>query len=130
MSKGDNSPGLSKLAGLIGKAIDDRKDTSLVLDFGVINEDYSLTTHTFPVPIKKDFYMVCRHLRAVPDEDRWYTEGAGSHSHEGSEGASAGLHTHKFQPHEVLDKGDRVLVAWVQNDPVVVDVVVHANEVF
>ncbi len=130
MSKGDNTPGLSKLAGLFDALIQARKDNSLILDFGVINGDYSLTTNTFPIAIKKDDYLVCRHLRAVPDKDQWDTKGAGTHSHPGSEGSSAGWHTHKFQPHEVLDKGDRVLVAWVGNDAVVIDVIVHANTVF
>ena len=130
MSKGDNTPGLSKLAGLFDALIQARKDNSLILDFGVINGDYSLTTNTFPIAIKKDDYLVCRHLRAVPDKDQWDTKGAGTHSHPGSEGSNAGWHTHKFQPHEVLDKGDRVLVAWVGNDAVVIDVIVHANTVF
>lgn len=130
MSKGDNSPGLSKLAGVFDKLAERHEDHSLVLDFGTISGDYSLITTNFPIPIPKKDYLVCRHLRAVPEKDMWETKGAGTHSHPGSEGGNAGWHTHKFQPHEVLDKGDRVLVAWVQNDPVVIDVIVHANEVF
>ena len=130
MSKGDNSPGLSKLAGVFDALAARHEDHSLVLDFGTIGGDYSLTTTNFPIPIPKKDYIVCRHLRAVPEKDRWSTAYAGSHTHPGGEGGNAGSHAHKFQPHEVLKKGDRVLVAWVQNDPVVVDVIVHADEVF
>lgn len=130
MSRGDNTPGMSKLAGVIDSMIDKRKDKSLILDYGVIQGDLSLVTNTFPVAIPKADYMCCRHLKAIPEKDRWTTECAGSHTHPGGDGGSAGSHAHKFQPHWVLKKGDRVLVAWVQNDPVVIDVIVHANEVF
>lgn len=130
MSQGDNSPGISKLAGVFDSIAAKHEDHTLILDYGVINDDLSLTTNTFPIAIKKKDYMCCRHLRAVPEKDRWSTAYAGSHTHPGSEGSSAGSHAHKFQPHEVLKKGDRVLVAWVQNDPVVIDVLVHADEVF
>ena len=130
MSQGDNSPGISKLAGVINDMARKNRDTSLVLDFGVINGDLSLTTNTFPIPIKKKDYLCCRHLRAVPEKDQWTTKEAGDHTHPGSAGSIAGDHRHKFQPHEVLKIGDRVLVAWVQNDPVVIDVLVHADEVF
>ena len=130
MSKGDNTPGMSKFAGVIDNMIQKRKDTSLLLDYGVIQDDLSLITNTFPIPIPKKDYMCCRHLQAIPEKDRWTTEYAGTHTHPGGEGGSAGSHAHKFQPHWVLKKGDRVLVAWVQNDPVVIDVIVHANEVF
>ena len=130
MSQGDNTPGMSKFAGVIDSMIEKRKDKALLLDFGVIQGDLSLMTNTFPLPIPKKDYLCCRHLRAVPEKDQWATKEAGYHAHPGCEGSPAGAHTHKFQPHEVLKKGDRVLVAWVQNDPVVIDVLVHADEVF
>lgn len=130
MSKGDNSPGISKLAGLIGNMIDAKKDKNLILDYGIIQDDYTIITHDYPLPIKPKDYMICRHLRPVPDEDQWETKGAGSHTHAENDCTSAGFHTHKFQPHEVLDKGDHVLVAWVQNDPIVIDVIIHGNELF
>lgn len=119
MSRGDNTPGMSKFVGAIDEMIGRRKDTSLIIDYGVIQDDYSLLTNTFPIPVPKADYMCCRHLKEVPSGDRWSTSSGGSPSH-----------SHKFQPHWKLDKGDRVLVAWVQNDPVVIDVLVHGDEVF
>ncbi len=130
MSRGDNTPGMSKFAGVIDSMINKRKDESLILDYGVIQGDLSLVTNTFPVAIPKSDYMCCRHLQAIPEDKRWTTESAGSHTHPGGYGSKAGSHRHKFQPHWVLEKGDRVLVAWVQNDPVVIDVLVHASDVF
>ena len=69
MSQGDNSPGISRLAGVVEKLSNLNKDTSLVLDFGVINDDGSLTTNTFPVAIPKGEYLICR-CAALPNSDR------------------------------------------------------------
>jgi hypothetical protein len=69
----------------------------LLLDFGTINENFSLTTNTFPVAIPKGNYTICRLLLAeVPDSLKRLTP------------------------------GDRVLVAWVQNEAVVVDVILSS----
>lgn len=68
--------------------------STLMLDFGSIQPDYSLLTNTYPIPIPKRDYMVCRQL----------TLGSVN-----------------------LLPGDRVLVAWVQNDAIVVDLVLPAT---
>ena len=39
MSKGDNSPGMSHLAGIMVGLARDESNTSLVLDFGIIQAD-------------------------------------------------------------------------------------------
>ena len=60
----EGNPGVNALA----KALQEqmrrnlRANSALVLDFGVIQSDYSLLTNTFPIPIPKGDYMVCRHL--------------------------------------------------------------------
>ena len=118
MSRGDNTPGMSKFVGAIDAMIGKRKDNSLILDYGVIQGDLSLITNTFPVAIPKADYMCCRHLK--PRNPNTGSRSVGEH----------GSHSHSFEQREPLKKGDRVLVAWVQNDPVVIDVLVHANEVF
>lgn len=123
--------------------------SDLVLDFGVIQDDYSLLTNTFPVPIPKSDYMVCRHLTiGVVGGLLTNTVGAGrpgdgthSHGSSGSHGGhitGSGDHSHQNEgPHmhsvlipasmRQLQPGDRVLVAWVQNDAVVVDLVLPAS---
>ena len=121
MSSGDNSPGLSKLAGVINGLILRHKDTALLLDFGTIQDDLSLLTNTFPYPIKAKDYLVCRHLRKIPDDEIPSTMDASVGDH--------GTHSHRYQPHEILRPNDRVLVAWVQNDAVVIDVIMEAEDV-
>lgn len=83
MSKGDNSPGLSKLAGVLRGMAAGQVPTDLVLDFGEIQKDGSLITNTVPIAIPKGDYIICKHAS--------------------------------------ISKGDRVLVAWVQNDAVIID---------
>ena len=117
MSKGDNSPGISKLAGVFKDMIEKGKDTSQILDFGVIQPDKSLLTNTYPVPIPKSDYIVCRHLKA-----RTATTSSKSIGDHGS-------HTHTVKTQEGLAVGDRVLVAWVLDDAVVLDVITDAANV-
>lgn len=109
MSKGDNSPGLSKLAGVMKALAENNADTSLVLDFGGIQSDGSLVTNTCPVPIPLADYSVCRRLIGC----------AGHAPTEYCPGCN-GL--------PKLKRGDRVLVGWVQNDAVVIDVIIPAAE--
>ena len=59
MSRGDNSPGISKLAGVFQGMVKKGQNTSLVLDFGEIQSDKSLLTNTYPIPIPKSDYVVC-----------------------------------------------------------------------
>ena len=87
MSQGNNSPGISKLAGIMRQMVNNGRDTSLVLDFGVINGDYSLTTNTFPVAIPMGDYLVCRHLKD------WTTQEVEDHKHH------IQPHKHHIAPH-------------------------------
>lgn len=93
-----------------------------VLDFGVINSDYSLTTNSFPCPIPKGSYNVCRSLLYNPSVPLTETYNDGSHSH--PDASPPGTHTHKVKlPKKMywLRPGNKVLVAWVQNEAVVID---------
>jgi len=121
MSKGDNSPGLSRLAGVMRDLANKDRDTALVLDFGTIQGDGSLLTNTYPLPIPKSDYIVCRHLKSWEITKSTNSRSVGDH----------GEHSHSFtiERRERLKKGDRVLVAWVQNDAVVVDVILPAESV-
>lgn len=60
MSKGDNSPGAVRLARAFRRVAEHGKNNSLLLDFGEIQKDGSLITNTFPIPIPKADYLVCR----------------------------------------------------------------------
>lgn len=91
MSKGNNSPGLSRFAALMQAIAKGQVPTELFLDFGEIQSNGSLLTNTVTVEIPKGDYLVLR-------------------------GAS-------------VSKGDHVLVAWVQNDAVVLGKTQRASSV-
>ena len=129
----DSKRGVSKLGDVLSRrmrAINGM--TPLSLDFGVIQDDYSLKTNTFAKPIPKSDYSVCRQLTLGPTGD-WLTETHvkinGEHRHSGcsvGSGHSDGAHDHDIKIPEKMRSikpGDRVLVAWVQNEAVVVDIV-------
>ena len=115
----DGHPGTSKLATVLSQRMKRENESPLVLDFGEIQGNGSLVTNTFPVSIPKGEYSVCRHvggLSFVIDKG----------SHEGhinqTDKYHTGSHTHTVEP-PVIKLGDRVLVAWVQNEAVVIDVI-------
>ena len=75
MSKGGNSTGLSKLAALFKETAKGEIPTNPPLELGTINDDYSLTTDSFPIAIPVGDYLVSRHLK------QWTTEEAEDHKH-------------------------------------------------
>lgn len=151
MSQAEGNPGVNKLARVMKGRIDREREaySSLVLDFGEIQGDYSLKTNTFPKTIPKGDYMVCRQLTLGPtDAHLTYTiepgnpdDGTHSHGSSGTHGGHTGgdgSHTHTNEGPHVHDvlipekmrkllPGDRVLVAWVQNDAVVIDLILPAS---
>ena len=112
MATSDGNPGISRLA----KAISDRSKTlvddadEMVLDFGEIESDWSLITNTFPKKIPKGSYFILHSISGVS----FQTQASEGHQH------SAAL--------PKLKKGDHVLVAWVTDTPVVLDVIVSSSE--
>ena len=121
MSKGDNSPGMSKLAGVIGDMIKRGQAGSPVLDFGVIQSDKSLLTNSYPIAIPRNDYLVCRHLKGRTVKATTSSRSVGDH----------GSHSHSVEidTRQALKVGDRVLVAWVMNDAVVIDIILEASSV-
>lgn len=120
------------------------------LDFGKINDDYSLTTNSFRQPIPKEEYSVCRQLLYNPDvplsEDVAGTPKQlpketkieipdGMHIHACGNpfcpwDEPTGAHWHWVElPKKMrrLQPGDKVLVAWIQNEACVIDIVYSAK---
>lgn len=56
------NPGASKLGKVLAQRMSKQSESPLVLDYGSIEADYSLKTNTFPLPIPKSDYTVCRHV--------------------------------------------------------------------
>jgi hypothetical protein len=164
-----NQNGINNLGIVLRNEMSKICDKPLVLDFGVIQEDYSLKTNTFPVSIPVTDYVVCRSVSwnpAKPMTMTWWADEApyvagwenedwsekgwrgrtGEDSHNppeeaiphghGSKGESAvncGKHYHDvYVPDKMrrLKPDDRVLVAWVGVDAVVIDIIINAGEVF
>ena len=128
MSKQGN-PGANQLANTLAGMVDMRTDSPLVLDFGVIQSDMSLKTNTFGVPIPYGDYSICRSVTydsGVPLTQS-YNDGAHGHPDAGYGGA----HTHNIRLPEKMYRikpGDRVLVAWVDEEAVVVDIVFNSKK--
>lgn len=93
MSRGDNSPGLSKLAGLMKGLAKDQIPVSKLIELGTIQSNKSLKTDSFGVAIPKSDYLALSHL-----ED------------------------------EHLKSGDRVLVAWADNDAIILGKIIPASD--
>lgn len=110
------SPGINKLAGILAAQMKKEAWTPLNLDFGLIGQDLSLQTDTFPNSIQKKDYMVCRGL-AIGKNNACFAKIEQPHEHEVPVPESM----------RSLKPGDRVLVAWVQSEPVVVDIIVEAS---
>lgn len=106
----DNHVGANKLAQTLQKRMSEMQPKNLILDFGSIESDYGLVTNTFPVKIPSGEYTVCRHVsgdKVFGGIHEGHSSGDGSHEH--------------FLPG--LQPGNRVLVAWVHNEAVVIDVI-------
>lgn len=164
-----NQNGINNLGIVLKNEMNKICDKPLVLDFGVIQEDYSLKTNTFPVAIPVTDYVICRSVSWNPakpmtmtwwageapyvdgweNEDwsdkGWHGKAGGdlhnppeelkSHGHgpKGESEINCGKHYHDvYVPDKMrwLKPNDRVLVAWVGVDAVVIDIIINAKEVF
>lgn len=114
------NPGASRLGKVLAERMTRQNESPLVLDYGSIEGDYSLKTNTFPVPIPKTDYTVCRHVGGLV----LGTDG-GEH---GGHNSGNGAHEHSV-PVPAIKPGDRVLVAWIQNEVTVIDVIVPASSI-
>ena len=103
------------------------------VDFGIINSDYSITLNSFPKPVPKDEYSVCRHLLydpEVPLTTTYSNDDREDGEHDHPDASPPGGHTHlvKLPPKmRWLQPGDKVLVAVVQNEFIVIDIVYDAK---
>lgn len=118
----DENAGTNKLANVLAERMKRESESPLSLDFGEIQANGSLTTNTFPVPIPKGQYSVCRHVGGLS----FITDKGGHAGHENQTTThNTGSHTHTIEP-PVIKAGDRVLVAWVQSEAVVIDIIVSS----
>ena len=122
------SQGANELTNTLKGMMKSMMTTPPVLDFGIIHSDYSLTTNSFPQTIPKNQYSVCRQLLYNPAVPLTETYVDGSHGH--PDASPPGEHSHQVRlPRKMrwLRPGDKVLVAWVHNEAVVIDIVYNAE---
>lgn len=91
-------------------------DANMAIDFGAIQADGSLITNSLPVSIPSGSYLICGNLISARCDGG--TSTVQGHSH----GVSVNT------PQRIR-RGARVLVVWVGNDPIVIDVIHTASEV-
>lgn len=117
------------------------------LELGIINSNLSLTVDSISNPIPQADYMVALHLthetyysyNELYDTDRNATRkphhhAGGAHGgHDGGNGSHThddGLHDHRAPSvFRRLEPGDRVIVAWIGYEPVIVDIVVAGTTI-
>lgn len=85
MSKMEKN-GMEKLAKVLDSRMVEHSGGGFSFDFGVIKKDYSLVSNTFPLPIPKKDYSVCRLLANLSTNvsggtHGGHNSGTGSHSH-------------------------------------------------
>jgi len=138
--------GINRIARAIDKRISSLIASPDALELGTIQDDMSLLIDRFPDPFPAGEYLICRTLTQT-EPFTTTVEGQGQHGHGPSGGhaqySGDGVHSHPSTEgghvHDVvtpsklapLAPGDRVLVAWVNNnsdgaEPVVIDVVVDS----
>lgn len=118
----EENAGTNRLANVLSRRMKKECESPLILDFGEIQPNGSLVTNTFPVPIPKGDYSVCRHVGGLG-----FAISEGGHAgHEGQTPTyHTGAHDHTAEL-PAAKPGDRVLVGWVQNEAVVIDVIMDS----
>lgn len=123
----DAHPGTNRLAAVLSSRMKKENESPLTLDFGEIQANGSLVTNTFPVPIPKGEYSVCRQLTLGPAGGRLTATAMDGKHDEHVSGNGAHMHN-VLIPEKMrsVGSGDRVLVAWVNSEAVVVDIIVKS----
>lgn len=101
------------------------------IELGIVNSNLSITTDSLQAAIPKGDYMVNLMLtgsRRTSIEKHTHSGGAHSqYSGNGSHTHNDGDHDHELPVgFRALRAGDRVLVAWCGNEPVVIAIVVSS----
>mgnify|MGYP005747690387 CR=1 FL=1 len=120
----DMMKGVSELAAVLHRRMNRETEAvaATVLDFGSIDEGWNLTTNLFPVKLPRSEYQICRSLALGKEGE----ELAPVENDEAPETASGKIKVPARM--RSLKPGDRVLVAWVGCEAVVVDIILPATE--
>jgi len=114
-----------------------KSEKQRVLELGTIKDDLSLTVDSLKDTIPKGDYLIALRLTALTGDD--LRSHVIAHVHEGgghSQYSGSGVHSHTDGEHyHVLPEplrgirpGDRVVVAWIGGQPIVMDIVTGSKE--
>ena len=102
----DGHPGTGRLAKVLCDRIKRENAHPLDLDFGEIMANGSLLTNTYPVPIPKGEYSVCRQLTlGETGEKLTKTKKDGQHPHPGVGQGGSGKRREKREREREKDQG-------------------------
>ena len=113
--------GMEMLASSVDDRIKDRvegkQESMLLFDFADVLEDFSLRPNTYPVIIPLEGYTACKN--------------AGKHHYGCQACMDANLKHCGWEPPPPpqIKPGDRVLIVWVQKQPVLIDVVTRGENI-
>lgn len=119
----DSNKGAAKLAQVLQNRMEHVVDQPVTLDFGTINDDLSLSCNQFGKPIPVSDYQVV---------ENWW--GYDIKTHDPNPAHIEGPHGEGWQSEEkmwwtpYLKRGDRVLVAWVGAEAVVLGRLKNAED--
>lgn len=136
---------IKKLGDVISRRIQDTNRANHVtyLELGTINADLSLKIDGLNGNIRPKDYMVSLHLthenyftynELNSSTNAPHVHSGGQHSQESGNGyhthSTDGLHDHRVPSvFRRLKAGDRVLVAWIRYNPIIVDIVVSGTTI-
>ena len=95
----------------------ERAITDLELDIGTIQGDLKLLTNRFPVPLEPKDYHILRTLKGLIGKTYKKTLPLNT-----EHGGTVNIPALKIKLPK-LKAGDRVLVAWIRDEPIIIDVI-------
>lgn len=101
------------------------------IELATVNSNLSITPDSLGAPIPKGEYMVNLMLTgSMMTSETEHTHSGGAHAQEGGPGThshSGGKHNHALpSSHRNIKPGDRVVIAWCGNEPVVLAIAVSS----
>ena len=128
------STNIEKFATVMANRMKKTSDAAVptVLELGTINSSLALLPDGLQAAVPRGDYMVNLLLTGelFTSSEAHLHEGGAHGGHEGGDGThthNGGLHNHEMpDSYRNLSPGDRVLIAWCGNEPVVIAIVVRS----
>lgn len=127
------SENIEKFASLMSSRMQSTAQAAVpcVVELGTITANMSLVPDSLLIPIPKGDYMVnLRLLSSMETSETEHKHDGGSHSQFQGNGVhthQGGKHRHMIpMEHRGIEPGDRVVIVWCGNEPVVIAIVISS----